>query len=66
MENEPTGGKEPRNFFIEPGGKWLLAENQNSDSIHVFAIEQETGALMPTGDSIKVGQPVCIRMVPTK
>ena len=66
VENEPTGGKEPRNFFIEPGGKWLLAENQNSDSIHVFAIEQETGALMPTGDSIKVGQPVCIRMVPAK
>ena len=66
VENEPTGGKEPRNFFIEPGGKWLLAENQNSDSIHVFAVDQETGALMPTGDSIKVGQPVCIRMVPAK
>ncbi|MEJ7595218.1 MAG: lactonase family protein [Planctomycetaceae bacterium] len=66
VENEPTGGKEPRNFFIEPGGKWLLAENQNSDSIHVFAIDQETGALMPTGDSIKVGKPVCIRMVPAK
>ena len=66
VENEPTGGKEPRNFFIEPGGKWLLAENQNSDSIHVFAVDQETGALKPTGDSIKVGKPVCIRMVPAK
>ncbi len=64
VENKPTGGREPRNFFIEPGGKWLLAENQNSDSIHVFAIDQKTGALTPTGDSIKVGQPVCIRMVP--
>jgi 6-phosphogluconolactonase len=31
VENEPTGGNEPRNFFIDPSGKWLLAENQNSD-----------------------------------
>ncbi len=63
VENEPTGGKTPRNFFIEPGGKWLLAENQDSDSVVVFEINQETGSLSPTGDSIKVGKPVCIRMV---
>lgn len=63
LENEPTGGMEPRNFFIEPSGKWLLAENQNSDSVFVFAINQETGELEPTGDSIRVGQPVCIRML---
>ncbi|MFM8726447.1 MAG: beta-propeller fold lactonase family protein, partial [Planctomycetaceae bacterium] len=35
-----TGGREPRNFFIEPTGKWLLAENQNSDSVFVFSINQ--------------------------
>lgn len=63
VENEPTGGKEPRNFFIDPSGKWLLAENQNSDSVFVFSINQNTGELNPTGDSIKVGRPVCIRMV---
>ncbi|MCA9011296.1 MAG: lactonase family protein [Planctomycetaceae bacterium] len=64
VENESTGGKTPRNFFIEPAGKWLLAENQDSDSILVFSIDQATGALNPTGDSIKVGKPVCIRMLP--
>jgi 6-phosphogluconolactonase len=63
VENEPTGGKEPRNFYIEPSGKWLLAENQNSDSVFVFSIDQKTGELAPTGDSIKVGRPVCIRTV---
>jgi 6-phosphogluconolactonase len=63
VENEPTGGKEPRNFFIEPSGKWLLAENQNSDSIFVFSIDQQSGELKPTGDSVKVGRPVCIRLV---
>ncbi len=63
VENEPTGGKEPRNFFIEPNGKWLLAENQNSDSVFVFSIDPDTGELAPTGNSIMVGRPVCIRMV---
>lgn len=63
VENEPTGGNEPRNFFIDPSGKWLLAENQNSDSVFVFTIDQKTGELTPTGDSVKVGKPVCIRMV---
>jgi len=63
VENEPTGGKEPRNFFIDPSGKWLLAENQNSDSVFVFSIDPKTGELTPTGDSIPVGRPVCIRMV---
>ncbi|MFM7867524.1 MAG: lactonase family protein, partial [Planctomycetaceae bacterium] len=64
VENEQTGGREPRNFFIEPTGKWLLAENQNSDSVFVFSINQQTGALDPTGRSVKVGKPVCIRAVP--
>jgi 6-phosphogluconolactonase len=64
VENEPTGGNEPRNFFIDPSGKWLLAENQNSDSVFVFTVDQTTGELKPTGDSVKVGKPVCIRMVP--
>ena len=63
VENEPTGGKEPRNFFIDPSGQWLLAENQNSDTVYVFSIDQQTGALKPTGDFVTVGRPVCIRMV---
>ncbi len=66
IENEPTGGKIPRNFYIDPSGKWLLAENQDSDSVVVFAIDQQKGSLSPTGDSIKVGKPVCIRMMSVK
>jgi 6-phosphogluconolactonase len=66
VENEPTGGKEPRNFFIDPSGKWLLAENQNSDTVFVFAVDQMTGELSATGDSVSVGKPVCIRMIRIK
>lgn len=63
VEHEPTGGREPRNFFIEPGGRFLLAANQKSDSIVVFAIDQQTGALSQTRQRIDVPRPVCIRMV---
>ena len=33
---EPTQGKNPRNFAIDPTGSYLFAENQDSDTIVVF------------------------------
>src|SRR5947207_16026531 len=33
IETTPTTGKTPRNFKIDPTGAFLLAANQNSDSI---------------------------------
>ena len=63
VEIEPTGGREPRNFFLTPDGRWLLAENQKSDTVVVFSIDQETGALSQTKSRIEVPRPVCIRAV---
>ena len=63
VENESTQGKTPRNFTLDPTGKFLLAENQQSNSIVVFAIDPETGALQPTGHSLEIPSPVCIRMI---
>lgn len=60
IENESTLGKTPRNFGIDPTGRWLLAANQDSNSVVVFAIDQKTGELAPTGQSIEVGSPVCV------
>jgi 6-phosphogluconolactonase (cycloisomerase 2 family) len=37
--------------------------NQNADSIIVFAIDQTTGVPKPTGVSVKVGKPVCLRLL---
>lgn len=64
IENESTQGETPRNFFIDPTGTYLLAENQGSDSIVVFRINQDTGELVPTGKSIEIPAPVCVRMIP--
>jgi len=62
----PTGGEIPRNFAIAPGGKWLLAANQNTDNVVVFSIDQGTGMLTPTGQQIKVEAPVCVRYLALK
>lgn len=63
VEHEPTQGKTPRNFAIEPSGRFLLAANQASDSVVVFRIDPATGALAPTGHSISVPSPVCVRFL---
>jgi 6-phosphogluconolactonase len=56
----PTGGANPRNFAIDPTGRFLLAANQDSDSIVVFHIDPKTGRIFPTGRQNEVPTPVCI------
>jgi 6-phosphogluconolactonase len=63
VEHQPTRGKTPRNFGLDPTGAWLLAANQGSDTIVVFGIDQATGRLHPTGQVVEVGAPVCIKFV---
>ena len=57
---EPTQGKTPRSFSIDPSGRYLLAANQNSDSVVVFRIDEESGKLTPTGTTVNVPSPVCV------
>jgi 6-phosphogluconolactonase len=63
VDNSSTLGKTPRNFRLTPNGKLLLAENQSSDNIFSFTIDQETGKLTPTGKSISVKAPACIKFL---
>ena len=64
LEIEPTGGKTPRNFGIEPTGRYLYAANQESDNIVQFSIDAISGELTPTGHQIEVPAPVCLVFVP--
>jgi 6-phosphogluconolactonase len=59
-----TEGKTPRNFGIDPTGRYLLAANQGSNSVVVFRIDPQTGRLQPTGQSVEVPVPVCVKFVP--
>ncbi len=61
--HQPTFGKTPRNFNIDPSGNFLLVANQNTDEIVIFKIERNTGLLTDTGKRIKVPNPVCIAWI---
>ena len=63
VQHEPTGGKWPRNFGIHPSGRYLLAANQNSNTLNVFAIDEGSGRLAPTGHSLDIPSPVCVRFL---
>ncbi len=60
VEIVPTGGREPRNFTLDPTGGWLLAANQNSDTITVFRRDESTGKLTASGASIATPSVVCL------
>ena len=66
IENVSTQGRTPRSFGIDPTGQFLLAANQDSDNVVVFRIDQKTGHLTATGNSIQVGTPVCVKFVPAE
>ncbi|MCP5537531.1 MAG: lactonase family protein [Akkermansiaceae bacterium] len=55
-----TGGKNPRDVVFSPSGRWLIALNQDSDTVISFAFDPATG--LPTGGSgatLSLGSPVC-------
>jgi 6-phosphogluconolactonase len=55
-----SGGHWPRNFALDPTGRFLLAANQHSNSIVSFRVDPSTGRLTPTGESIQVASPACV------
>ena len=50
----------PRNFVIDPSGKWLYVANQKGDTIVQFEIIPETGELKPTGQVTPSVTPVAM------
>lgn len=64
VEHVSTRGDWPRNFRLAPGGEFLLVANQRSDDVQVFGVDSGTGRLAPTGTSISIPNPMCIRFVP--
>lgn len=57
-----TRGSTPRHFQFDRSGQWILAANQDSDSIAVFNFNPATGKLKWTGHEYRVPSPnfVCV------
>lgn len=47
----PCGGKWPRNFVIDPSGKFLLVGNQQTNEISIFKIDKKTGMPEKAGEN---------------
>jgi 6-phosphogluconolactonase len=62
----PTGGKIPRHFTIDPTGQFLIAANADSDNLVTMKIDENTGALTPTGKEVSVPSPQCVTFAGTE
>jgi 6-phosphogluconolactonase len=58
---EPSLGKGPQNLLITPEGRWLLCANMPGNSVVVFKIDPQTGAIKATGEPVSMPMPSCIR-----
>src|SRR5262249_49928228 len=56
-------GKTPRNFTIDPAGRFLLVANQQADTVVTLQIDQSTGRLKPTGYMAELPTPVCLKFL---
>ena len=59
-ETKLSGGEIPREFILSPDGRYLLAANQDTDNICVFAIDEHTGGLKEVWNQENVYCVTCI------
>jgi 6-phosphogluconolactonase len=55
------GGNWPRNFVIDPSGKFILVGNQKSENIAVFKLDSITGIPSKLTQSLKLKAPACLK-----
>lgn len=64
IEQESIRGCWPRNFNLDPSGKWLLAAGAESNTLAVFAIDQQSGELQFARSIQSVPAPICVLIEP--
>ena len=65
VEQESIRGSWPRNFNLDPSGRWLLAAGARSNTLAVFSIDQKTGALQYAMETQQVPAPICVLIEPS-
>jgi len=56
------GVKVPRNYAIDPSGRWLVCANITANTATVYRVDPDTGRLSLTG-SIAVPESLCVRFL---
>lgn len=60
LQTTSTLGKGPRNFAIDPSGKFLLVAHQYTNDVVIFTIDKTRGTLTDSGKRIALCSPVCL------
>jgi 6-phosphogluconolactonase len=55
------GGSWPRNFVVDPSGKYVLTGNQKSGNITVLKIDPDSGIPSLVTQNIKLNAPACLK-----
>ncbi len=63
VEHVPTGGSWPRDFSLDPSERFLVAANQESHNLVLFARDAESGKLNRLSSEVSVPYPVCIKFM---
>ncbi len=63
--HQPVGAH-PRNFMIDPTGRFLLVACRDSNVVQAYVINKNYGLLTDAGFKIDVDQPVFLGMMPVK
>ncbi|HWZ16957.1 MAG TPA: lactonase family protein [Mucilaginibacter sp.] len=61
VQRVSTFGKNPRDFAIDPTGRYLVVANQDSDRLYIYHRDQSTGTITRMGPEIEIGNPVCLK-----
>ncbi|MFE0756991.1 lactonase family protein [Inquilinus sp. NPDC058860] len=61
---QASEGRTPRFFALDPAQRFLHVANEDSDTIVTFRFDAASGEVRPTGQSQRVGSPVCIVFKP--
>lgn len=48
-------------MVFDPSGRWALAAAQMGNQIVVYSVDEEAGRLTPTGQTLEVVSPSCLR-----
>ena len=56
-------GRSPRNFSIDPTGKWMAIVNRGGDNLVIYKVDPETGLLEDAKLETFVSTPACVNWV---
>lgn len=59
----PSGGRTPRSFTLSPSNRFLLAANQDSDSLVVWRRDEASGCIVGKADETRIGTPMCVKVI---